>query len=73
MNTRRPVNAFLIGLITFCLYLLVFISVKLILNDSNLQLNEAMFGALIFGLVFFAIQHSINLKLEEKPIFLSKV
>ena len=73
MNTRRPVNAFLIGLITLCLYFLIFVSVKLLVNDKNLQLYEAGLGAAIFGLVFFAIQHSINLKLEEKPIFLSKV
>ena len=71
MNTRRPVNAFAIGGITSLLYLLVFTSIKLIMGESNFEINEALFGAVVFGVIFFAIQHTINQKLEEKPIFLS--
>jgi|GEM_PF-5717561 len=72
MNTRRPVNAFAIGIITSILYLLIFTSIKLIIGKKDFDLTEALFGAIIFGLIFFSIQHTINLKLQEKPIFLSK-
>ena len=71
MNTRRKVNAFAIGIITAILYALVLLGVKLILGQS-LNLTEALVGAVIFGLVFFAIQNTINTKLGEKPVYISK-
>jgi len=73
MNTRRQVNAAAIGLVTSILYLLVFSFSRFILTKENFNWNEALLGAVIFGLIFFTIQHTINIKIGEKPVFLSKI